>query len=1127
MSQLTSLERAKQLNEICLRRALDARLLGEAAEFSQEEGWDEAIRSVRSWDPLREFPDLVAAAIVAIAQQDSDGAEIWPHVKRRLGFGNGRTFGEFFEGYLTARHLADFEHLVEAHAARFRSRVLAHSLIPRRLAQKFVRSVIRLAVEDPATFGADGAGIQAWLERNPPSLLPLAIQRFVVHGGRVAEDLIDRCLVIADSLRAGVPADISGIPEYLAEEIRAWIAESPAARSGRLAGRFRSPRLRLDSSTGRMYAELPYVDQGEADWLIQFSSTALQRIPASTPLWLRTGPAIEVEVDAPFERAAVSLVSGNRTLLTTQFPSLMPQTPALFFSCRDGRVLRNREVIEGTEWNVVHLASGSLESDAGQTLERMPPPAGAWGGYIVERYAVTPSATTVSLVGINSTTTWRIRRDAPQAELRCSPLPVGLHPLSDAALAFEHALPEVWIPNRPGSSQLDETYLHLWQLSVSDAEGESASRWAHHLSPSPSENGWLVGLADLIPDEDVGEWRLEVRGPLGGGFVRDLVLLPDLQLRLPKRRGFAGHGKPRVVEVECAGDMLTLEQQDASEQTASARWILTDANLNGRIPFTVRHTETRRSASALIRLPTFDWAWRDKEGRHLGRMFEAVAVGGNELDVTLELKSEESLSCELQCFDSHQTVIQTASLTTTGRSVAKLNGFGDTIRSADSVVMGLALVLPDEHPPVRVPVGLVAQRVQVEALVPSIDGDDLLFEWQQAHVDGEVTASLMSRWRPWDKAEDAPVYVTSAGNYQARFPGFALRAGSFRLQIRLADPWLGTMLLTSKGLSIGTAQEVKEYFARQGHDSATDLERAASVVGRGRNIHLEALRDRASSELAMSLAKLIAQSLTRPMERNWAGLPWFQLEAVFNRSGDATLVLVEAIASASESSNLRRFVQALGLVRWRSFWLIRDRIPAHLRQQLWEIWRPLGASLDLSDSRFDAGAMDRCRTYIGELPAAIEHRAIWVATGSIPNDGAPTTGSLVQSPMGTLDGSEGDRLVRLSMHNWDMDSGDELRSALERNDKAITAIKSEVQKRLGWVPWDALRPHRSSPAWAKAIGDSFGVAIWERMLARGMASDSKHTGPTGAVGQAFIASAGELYSHHLSLAELLLSAEVR
>lgn len=125
--------------------------------------------------------------------------------------------GQWFEGYLSRNGLPQFRHLVEQGALRYLTPILAHALIPRVLVPRFLESVIWPSVEDPVGNGATGDDIQQRMARRAP-VMPRPLQRFVVHGGHAARDIIDRSILVAAAAATGEDFN-PGLPDWLRKAI--------------------------------------------------------------------------------------------------------------------------------------------------------------------------------------------------------------------------------------------------------------------------------------------------------------------------------------------------------------------------------------------------------------------------------------------------------------------------------------------------------------------------------------------------------------------------------------------------------------------------------------------------------------------------------------------------------------------------------------------------------------------------------------------------------------------------------------------------------------------------------------------------------------------------------------------
>jgi len=140
------------------------------------------------------YQHAFAVMLVGVARYDYDDGEFWPHVSEKVGRvlrpSDQRKFGQQFEGYLVREKLATFRHLNRDEGAlRFLAPILAHAIVPRALVPQFMEKAIWPAIQR-GDYSAEA--IQQRFATQPPAFTARPVVRFILHGGSVAREVIER-----------------------------------------------------------------------------------------------------------------------------------------------------------------------------------------------------------------------------------------------------------------------------------------------------------------------------------------------------------------------------------------------------------------------------------------------------------------------------------------------------------------------------------------------------------------------------------------------------------------------------------------------------------------------------------------------------------------------------------------------------------------------------------------------------------------------------------------------------------------------------------------------------------------------------------------------------------------------
>lgn len=931
----------------------------------------------------RRWPHCFATALVGIARYRYDGDAFWPHVRDAFGLGTlhapeQQEIGQWFESYLARNGLPRFRHLVEQGALRYLTPILAHALVPRALLPAFLESVIWPSVDDPAGHGASGDDIQQRMARRAP-VIARPLQRFVVHGGRVARDVIDRSIVVAAAASSGEEVN-PGLPEWLCKAIAGWVQDR--SRVGRLrprpeqGRRWKAPILRFDPVYNRVQVELPYLDDPDSSWEVQLPGGGVHREPWK-PAWQRVAPAASVTIERPFVALTTTLRTTDGIVGTRTFDGLTASRPCLFFEHGSGRAMGSSGFLTGSRWYVTAPTGAELIAD-GQALpprEHLGEPLGGWTGLEVSYYEASPATQRLEVRTSGSTFALRVVEQQPDARLEVPTLPAFLAANSEGVLAFESNLPTVILPPAPHGSEA-EGYLSRWSARASaDSEVTHERQPATALSPERLPDGtYRLHLEDLIPDVDVGDWTIEVTGPLGRGFASRISLLPPMTFEVDETPGVAGPELPAARVFVATRDGIRVVEEEDTATAAPDGWVLHDRNHNGRIPFTVRDSRTGRDTNALIQLGTVQWRWTGSgvtESReNIPERFSLDALDPASAPRLLA-SNPGTAALRLRLVDPAGRTLQEDVQRPLSRRGAtfSLSSFLTTASTAAAPSLRLRLELVSGA-------GAVFGGTVVASLVHDVEPENVRVEytdtttaihWQLPRSFPGASARVASLGRPWETPTESRVVEDDAGR-DARVEVERLLPGRYQLGLWFDDGWVGRAPLGPPvEFLVGTGTELRKHILTL---PPTVTGRLEDILLRGDGERRNALREFASGIGPYQLADLIgavAGALAQGRGDELLSLPWTEVAPAVARleQGDP-LPLLDTVGTCGANSGLARFCVAIGLDRWPS--LQRTEVPSALAPGLWEAWLPLGAFADLGRAGLDSGAAERCQDGLGWAP---------------------------------------------------------------------------------------------------------------------------------------------------------------
>lgn len=953
------------------------------------------------------WPHCLATALVGVARYRYDGDAFWPHFREAFGLTSlhapdQQEIGQWFERYLGRNGLPQFRHLVEQGALRYLTPILAHALIPRVLVPRFLESVVWPSVEDPLGNGATGEDIQQRMARRTP-IVPLPLHRFVVHGGHAARDIIDRSIAVAAAAATGEDFD-PGLPDWLRKAIVAWVQDR--SDDGRIRARvgqrrrWKSPVLRFDPIYNRVQLELPYFDEPDSVWEVQLPGGPVYREPWK-PAWQRTEPVVAVTIERPFTALTAMLRTTAGMAVARTFDGLSAERPCLFFEPTSGRTAGSSGFLSGTRWYVIAPTDHKVFADDQALVprEQLGAPLGSWTGLVVAYYEAPPGTERVEVRTGGTSVGFRLVVQPTDARLDVPEVPAFLAATSGGILAFETKLPTVILPPAPPESEAEE-YLARWSARVSSDDGAGQEHQpASALSPERLPDGsYRLGLEKLIPGADVGEWTIEVAGPLGRGFTSHLSLLPAMTFDVNDVPGIAGPELPVSSVFVTTRDGIRVTEEGDAATPKSDGWVLHDRNRNGRIPFTVTDTRTGRQTHALIQLGTVQWRWTGvglvQGGANTPERLSIDALApGSALRLLASNPGEAAL--HLRLIGPAGAVLQEkVERPLPGRgAVFEISQFLTTAASTAAPSLRLTLNLVSRAGDVlgETVVGNLSRDIQpVEIRVQDTERGSAV-HWRLPRSFPGTVARVASLSRPWDPSLESSV-VDGNSDGRAHTEVERLAPGRYQLELWFDDGWVGLVPVGSPvEFQVGTGTELRNHILAL---PPTILGKLEDILLRGEEDRRQALRELASGIGPYQLAELmgaVASALEKDRAAELLGLPWTAVAPSVARLDHTNpLPLLEAIGTQAANPRLTAFCVALGLDRWPS--LHRAELPRALLPGLWQAWLPLGAFLDVRGARLDPDAAERCKDGLGWVPgeytvcancqAPMENEASCVTCGS-------------------------------------------------------------------------------------------------------------------------------------------------
>lgn len=720
-------------------------------------------------DPIATYRDKLPATLVtylvSLGVNKYDGS-LWPH--QTVAGLEPSKLGAAFESALKRLRLETFPDFGDDGGfLRFVAPILAHGGIPRFSARDYLRLVISEVQRNPGLRADDL--VATWrTHRTVFNGIDTPVRRFLIYGGEVALDFLDRTIDMVSLAPAALDTAPSGLPAHIVEVYRAWpdhkgVAQSPA-RTGAALPR---PRVRFDPWAGTgPTAELPAVGR-------RFGSGAW-RVSGGRSTRVLTASLTDQQTAAldPAQDWAIEFDGGDGSIRTYDF-EVLRDSAVICFDPADGQYVPDARPLSLTSvWTLspadVTLTAVGADNVKGELrLEaELPQPSGTWSGFVARQYSLV-GVRAIQVQGKSSDALVRVIQPASRPALDGSPLD---DVLGEAGEPVYSGVPLLRVPQIPGFD--DER----WSLRLTTDSGTQV------LSVSALPRAGDVVSLPLPADRFMGRVELALRGPLGSDLRASFIVVPGLALATPDHILLPGDGRPAAVVLAATG--ISFAGKPAGERVT--------------VPIGGAGTELAVIAEAgptsvglRVQLPRLQWAVRRGDAvaalhstsMHLSRAdvesgaAEAIVVSTNRSDTPVELQLWS------------ESLLQTSGRIITSRSGGRwsfsLDAFRSRVRADVSPGMTLRLVVDGRSVQIAALVSDVAAQGIVA--VPAPDTDRTIISWTQGREMRNRVVHIWSLDRPWSQpvtvgVEDGAEPSVDVG------PGVA-PPGRYRVEVAVDDGW--------------------------------------------------------------------------------------------------------------------------------------------------------------------------------------------------------------------------------------------------------------------------------------------------------------------------------------------------
>lgn len=766
----------------------------------------------------RVCPAATAIFLVAEGVHRYKGGTFWPNLSvKGIGSNQQNAVGGQFLLSLTRLRLNTFEDVVNReNALPFLTPILLHGGIPADSA-----SAVWACLIEEMRWGQDDAGrIVARWRRYPYFLQGVGkpAERFILHGGDFAVDLIQRMIQLADDVAAlgrtealqigatALAAD-AALPPYLAERL----LEGPN-EPHRLGPRPPRPRVVLDPYSGEgPRLLLPPSPALSGKWRF-FWKGRQESYPTS----------FYDERQVPLDPAAVwevTFLNNYAERTTTLGP--MENVPVYVFDDTD-ELSRNQTTFRGE--SVLILASRSVSFFTNRDLtamvpevEELPRLTGIWSGWQPRRLNIT-GLTEIVISGASHT--GETLREA-----------VGVVESTGRPRLVDNYLPGVIGANgglvfsQPPRVTVDlgTTSRKAWRIRFRTSRSSPVVTLAD-LEADPSDP-CVFDLSPLVDSQGVAYGIIEVLGPLGSDLRTPITIVPGLEISMPDHIVGPDESLPIRISADVPLDGHTSTQIEIA---------FPPGEYTSRISAGVENVEL------LVSVPRLVWAFRHREGRlpSYGTRARSITldefVNGDVEAVLVRVGRPSAVRLELHAADLIQTSQEKAS-GVEGRWAFPLAEFKTSAAHAQAARLYLRVLCQD----VKADLAVIEAAHEVSDISirsgVNVGGDTTIqVRWREniAYKDREVR--LWSDHRPWEPP--TTIRVPDANQGYCEFEKL-VPPGPYLLEVGIRDLWasptrpLAPVPYATK-ITIGTTDDLRRHLTTlQTCDRLSALE--LELAGRG------------------------------------------------------------------------------------------------------------------------------------------------------------------------------------------------------------------------------------------------------------------------------------------------------
>lgn len=513
---------------------------------------------------MKRYAPTALAGLTAVASAKYDEGTFWPRVGEVAGFGLTQLQQQLFSD--TFRHGLDLLGLTRFDTPqRNLGEILMHAGIPVASIGDFMRVLQKRDAAAPDLTGVDFCAWARSMSRMAASTkgMDAPTWRFLSSGGDVSADFVDRFLTVLDESASGTaPSELAldSLPSHIAEEVRRLLTTGAITRSGSRS-RAREARLvpRLVYVDGMIQVHLPAFEERwrrDVTWQLTVAGESWTRGVAAPwpgdPVLITREPLTKPQLDV--------VVRLKEESVEWVVPVVDPAAPLLVFDpSTRAAVPFSAQLPKGRVWvafpnEADREVQDAIECDGDLIVLEQPDAPYGWDDWSFAMVDLTRVARIRARAADTATGyRWRYVNSVVRPALEDVPTIPFVRTLAGGRVLARR--PRVVLPPGRMDPELG-IQTTTWTVTVFSAAGQVLSTHRVESSIEPTLfDPWSDGDARLV-----GEFDVQVQGPLGRGAVLDTIVAEEVTVTAePEFRWFEPSGGLDL----CS---LTVVSPDGSEE---------------------------------------------------------------------------------------------------------------------------------------------------------------------------------------------------------------------------------------------------------------------------------------------------------------------------------------------------------------------------------------------------------------------------------------------------------------------------------------------------------------------------------------------------------------------------------